>query len=513
MLRTGRLREVAALGGALLVMSTAAAAFGASRTSLLAAMPPGTIEALYVEPMEGGLEAAVDGLERVLGVEAALSFLDEAPLPYVALDALVAGRGAGSSGVVDERGGLGLFRVDGFEGAIGLMAVQDASRARALVVERLAALGGTASEEEGYTRVTLESGISLALFVHRGIAFLVLPDGDGEETLERVVSRLKRRHSGLSGTRLMRELTRASRGGVPGAALHLFIREPLGPSSAARGLLLSAQFNAGGARFDGPVVIARQPLRGPAGVEAGAAGELLTSAGVRPTLALSARLSAESLLGLVGGPASTPGRLMLLEELSAVGVLGRGRSLPADDVTMLYYADGQRLFRGLLAAVGDEGVTGLGGRLELSGRVLDASKLKELARRLERHAEVRLRTPVRGRFELSAGAPVGGSTRPWDLRESLSAGLGRTAFTTGHVSAVLDVAQLADALESGARGVGLSLEDLALFEPSLRPVQAFLARVDRVGFDLGPAPGGARLVIDVRYRKAESMARNRHRAP
>ena len=202
-----------------------------ARRSMVEAMPPGTVEALFLEPLER-MEPAMDGLSAALGGGFALDFAEAAPLPNLALQGLARGD-PGALGL-DPAGGLGLFRVDGYAGLVGVVAISDERRAMGALVRTLRADG---AELLGGDRAGMElqvpaQGLVMA-FVHGGFLYLAMPEDGLDRQANRDLAALVRAAppAGLGGTepwkRVSSRLDRARRGGaLPAAAAAAGLRHP-----------------------------------------------------------------------------------------------------------------------------------------------------------------------------------------------------------------------------------------------------------------------------------------------
>src|SRR5205823_971202 len=119
----------------------------------------------------------VDFIEKLVGAETAQRWLDDSPLPELAMEL-----SAGEHQVIDPEKGLGLFTLPKFDGVVALMGVIDDERALAVVVEQLEKRGGFAtSQPKGAMRVRSESGKEMLLFTDRGYLYVALPDRTGIE--------------------------------------------------------------------------------------------------------------------------------------------------------------------------------------------------------------------------------------------------------------------------------------------------------------------------------------------
>ncbi len=456
-------RHLTALLALAALSSSPAAQAAPGARPLVEAMPPTTVEALFLEPLQR-LEPAMDGLSAALGGGFALSFAEVAALPNLVLRAQARGD-PGALGL-DPSGGLGIFRVDGYAGAVGVVAVSDEVRAMDALVHKLRADG---AEHLGSSRAGIEFQLPgqppVMAFTHGGFLYLAMPDDPPGRQANRELSALVRGApaTGLGGTPLwLRLSSRVDRRG----AVVFFRRRPLEQAADVLGLLMAIRPQAHQLSVNGFAATAR-PLD--AGAPPGDR-DLLRNAPGSPAVVLSSHLGPQVVRALLLGDLALPAGALLppwldLGDEAEALVAAMGGGLDA-----LAYTRASVAVDDALAGDPEEAV------------------LWEVSLQDERAANAALRGRSRRRLSGGEGAPwrfrirdgaLGASLGPApsgpprDVLADLSARFGGGAFGPGHFSLYVDLPMIRE-----------SFLDEAAALPALLP------RGNHVFLDAGAVPGG-----------------------
>jgi hypothetical protein len=238
----------------------------AAAPSLAEAVPLEAEELIFLEPMDGHLDGALRLMARTLGPLLSAEILSEASFPALAREAQ---RGARNG--IDLRGGVGLFRLPDFDGAVGVVASSEPQLTQRLAREQLLAQGGRAVPTElGAARVRIDStGTDAYFFTEGRFAYVLMREtfaaGDADDPRASAALALLRRPAkrSLGSSTRWREL----QGRVRAAPIGFYRK-----LSETEGLLVhlreegSSVFAAGFLRTDEPLRVGRplassNPLR------------------------------------------------------------------------------------------------------------------------------------------------------------------------------------------------------------------------------------------------------------
>lgn len=461
------------------------------------AIPASARSALFIHEVRSELEPAVDALERILDPFEAQSFIETAPLPAIALEMLESGENQG----LDLSGGLALFRPDGFSVAIGVAPVTNGQAALAAVEASFARNGIHAAEKlaNGMQRYRLADGLDVLAYVKGAFIYLVMPDTDAklssDDILRAASVALLSKEPALSKSAVYERLrARVARKGV-----QLFAAAPLGRDSAVDAALLAATFDEKGTYVDGFVATSSEVLH----ATSGSPPALLAHAPAGPSFILSAKVLSNELSKWVGGD-----ELSIGDRMSALGLAPSMLAAAlTGDGQVAFYADPELL---VLDALSEKFSMGPLGTVLLEAKVADpklaegigGAWLKARGAAFKRTSDkdgVRLRAlindqPVELRvrktdLKLEAGPRLRGR-KSVDVVAPHKALLPPGAFGPGHVSAVLDLAQVRRDLELNS---GSGDEEWDAYSRLFARMLEQLTSVERVAVDLGPEVGGARI--------------------
>jgi hypothetical protein len=462
------------------------------------AIPQTADGALYLARIRGGLEPAIDFAEKLIGPDPVQRFLESAVLPSVALD----------DASVEPEGGIGLFTLAGFRGLAGLLAARDAAALSRAVERRFERMGaGLSQNVDGSVRVHSPQGAELAVFADRGYVYLIVPQpgvssGEGSTDPGVAVRAISESPpAGLEGS------GRLKWDGVGPGSAYLFLQVVGGREGRVRSVVASLSLADLTLRMEG-ALWAEGPLWR---LDGATAPPLVDAAPGSPVAAASISASPREL---------TAAALSLLTEPAREATLARWGMRPADleqladalsgTAALLVYFDSGAFFahlaekdarpepRGaLLGSAGLARAEGLDELLQARLRAADVRFERDLADGQPRYrlsapgfssAELKV-----GARELSLRAGESLSARPVkDVAAELRARFGPGAFGPRHVSAVLDVGELARELEAPTTVPGLSTQRLALLQGFSVEFLRQLTSIDTAFVDLVAIPEGAR---------------------
>lgn len=484
------------------------------------ALPAGTRSALFVHEFGTELEPAVDALERILSPGDALDFIDTAPLPAMALQSL---SGEDEMGL-DRRGGLALFRVEGGTVAVGVVAVKDAAKAMTALAKTLSRQGASAGKatENGSTLFRMREGLQLAAFTRGGFLYLVMPDTElipdtvddelAPVELPDVVAAAAELRTQLQTSLGKAPLYEQLRSRVAGKGVQLFITHPVGRSSSVQGLLLAATFDDAGTHMDGFLATQDDVLH----PTDGKGMDLLSKAPAGAAFVISTRVQSAELSRWLGG-----GERSIAEKLSGVGLAPSILATAfSGEMQAAFYLDPELL---MIDALSQRQKVGPIGTIFIRAGVVDsklASALSSawlkahgttLSRIPEKKDLTRFKAVVEGqpvdvrisrdRFEVQAGPALAGR-KSEDLIARYSKELPDGAFGPGHVSAVIDLAQVRSELAVPRRPGD---EDFDTFQRVVAQMVSELTSLDRLALDLAPELGGARVTVELRCAPAKGQ--------
>jgi hypothetical protein len=477
--------------------------------SVIAATPPDATDLLFVTDVTDSLEPAIDAFEAVLGAEEAQAFLDGAPLPALAMQ-MLAGKPAEEHGL-SPKAGLGLFRLPGFSGAVGLVAVTHGERALAAVERQLEELGGVAQRAPaGSTRVVMPDGRGFALFLDRGYLYMALPDPveplAGPEAPGLALDELVRRvraapPAGLAGSGIFRQLrARVGRGDI-----QLFLGPGVLPGTG--GALVSFALEPERIQIDG-FVHGGQLLMGP---PTATQGGLLSRAPSGPLLAARLSMAPDALIAFLLGEGGEEVRELFEARGRQLG-LSAERILSAfgGEISMLLYVEPTRLLGALMEGSGERGFPGT---MIFECSVKEPAVAKAYAAawmssagyrftRQDKSGVTRLRTVASGqrveveirqdRLRVTTGTPQ--RVRPQvDIAQEVRTWAGPKVFAPGHTTIALDLAPLQSDLHRPLELEGFDSQELESMQGHASLLLRQLTRVEQVVLDVGPEEGGARV--------------------
>lgn len=286
------------------------------------AIPSNASDAVFLERISRDLTPAVDAYERAFGAAEAIAFIEDAPFPAMALEVL---SGLSQQAVgVDPAGGLALYRVREYDGAVGVVAVSDAMAAQRALAEWFAHRGAaTRRDEAGAVIVTLESGLEMRSFVRGRFLYVAMPLADdelfgGPADLEKIPQRApplgdpvraipeEKSAEGLDGDPLYVRL----RAQVMPGHTFVFLRRPFEEELGVDGALLSFRMEERGVAIDGAIGWGGPSWRRAPGVRGSKQVEhALAAVPSSSVLAMTARISPAALIPLLFGPEGTERRL------------------------------------------------------------------------------------------------------------------------------------------------------------------------------------------------------------
>ena len=109
--------------------------------ALLRAVPAQATSVLYAPTLGQPLSEAVDFLERTIGAAQLQKWLDETLIPALAVES-----GSGGGVGLDPAEGVGVFSLEGVEGRVALVGVEDDEKALGALVSRLQERGADVAE-------------------------------------------------------------------------------------------------------------------------------------------------------------------------------------------------------------------------------------------------------------------------------------------------------------------------------------------------------------------------------
>lgn len=463
---------------------------------MLSAFPARTYHAVFLERISTDLEPSLDALEQLLGAREAESFFEGAPLPFLALDAL---SGAPGRHGLDLSGGLAVFRTEGFEGAIGVVAVESPAAASLAVRSLMERAGWRFSRGPGGWRARVPSGEALAVFVEDGHLYLAMPDERStadvlEQARRSVIDAGTLAHAGL-----VQELQATV---APGDVFLFYRPRHAGP---IRGALLSLEASLDTVRLDGYASLSGAPPAAPR-----PSGELLGSAPRSPVLA--ARLSIDPRLAAALARATAPG----LDAEAALRAFG-------GELSVAYYFDPALLVSWALSD--PEGPEPLG-TLLLEATLADSAAARALLEawldasevrysRVLAHEAASYRFSLRGEpveAEIDGSrlrARAGPSLNERPAADLLASAALPGAFGEGHLTAVLDLRPVREGLSAPTCIEGAEPEDVAAMQWLLRELLLQGTQVDRALLEVGPEGRGFRIrgTFTLRGLDAAALAR------
>jgi hypothetical protein len=499
---------------------------------LLRAIPAEADFAAFFPELRGKVRPVLDFYARVMGRPQAVEALREAPLLGLVVGELGEGEGPG---LVDVDEGLGVFSLPDFEGNVALLGVTEPQAALDAAVRQLEESGARVMQLQPTGLVYLErlQEGPMGAFVDRGYLYLVVPDSPEEgdvtheggtvdrqgslETIEKVRAQIAALSGpGLSELPLVGELRAKA---DPGLA-YLFAR-PTGEDAASgfRGLWGALQVGQDGLSMEvsGLIATERPLFEG----KQGPPSTLLEKAPAGAVAALQVSVPPEELAKLVFGDPGSERRernlLRLAEQgfapADAEALLGALRG----DVSALLYFDAAAFYRNFIR--GTRRPEPRGTVLLEAGLLRSQPVLEWLTQRMadreqpfetvKQGTTTLLRTrfmdqPVDVSVSPEQVVLRGGEALPERPRESLAQALqgrfGGQAFSSGHLSLMVDVNRLRSDLEAVQEVPGVPAMQLPVAKALVGTLLDQLPPVDMVFFDFAPAEGGGRFRLRTSIR-------------
>ncbi len=456
--------------------------------------------------MKGNLEVALAAVDSLFGSVSREAFLEQAPLPAIALRVL--SQMSGQEHGIDPQGGLGLFHIDGYAGAVGLIAVSDVQRAMSAVRVHLLAVGATpAVAIGGAEALRMEDGALTVLLPSRGYLYMLMPDSadssGSERTSEQVVALLRDGPvATLASTAAWR---RVARGQGDLASVNLFANAAEAGSFGAEAVLVNLRAEPSKLVLGG-LISTREPLR----IPQPASAPHLLRAPEGPVVVASLWFEPDALKAAVLGPLGSMRRRLFGSRVEALGVNSEALFASLGGrVSLLAYFDGELSWLNVLQD-----------QLTLPyARLLLETSLQRRAP-LERYVQARLkdsgltfRRTLRGsdaRYTANAGGAelevrlaekraqlsIGDAraTRPeTKLSEQLRSRFGQGPFGPGHASLLVDLGALRAELDRPIDLEGLPDEDARLLQQFAGLLLWQMGPIDHVFLDLGATPEGLKV--------------------
>ena len=483
---------------------------------VLRAIPGDADGVLFVPALAGNIDALVSFSETLLGADSAQRAFQQFPLASLVLEAL--GRGTPATGTVDPQEGMAVFTLPDFEGAVGLVGVQDEKASLASVVEEARETGATARLEGGLTVLQAPDGFTFALFADRGYLYAVHP-GDRLEP-ERFVKAAagvqahvkSARPAGLSENARLAAL-RARTG--PGNLFLFFGNRPehVEAKDGVEAFFGAMQVAQGRLGLDGLLA-----TRGPLFPPAGRFPTLLGQAPQGPIGALQLTLPPQQLGALVFGAPDSPRRERARQSFAEAGVtaeelIGAFRG----DVGLLVYFDAPAFFANLVRGSSrpePRGTIllemGLSNRapvekfiqkqLEASPTRVEVFRERDSVRYRARLFEQTVDVSLAGdRLVVNAGEVIR-NRKMGDLAALLRTRSAGQAFAPGQASLFIDFGELRQEINAPKQVPGVPDERLAAVQAFASSFLDQLTPFDHAFLNLSPEAGGARLKGEVILR-------------
>lgn len=487
------------------------------------AMPEAIHGAIFLRKVKGNLDPFVDFFERLAGAEAAQAFVEENPLVELGME-LSAGQGALAERGIDPEEGLGMFSVPGFEGSVALIGVTEGEKALQSLETQLTRAGTPAwTGSDQTTRVRLKDGREAALFLDRGYLYVALPDTPAppsefadppEDELARdtgmnhtdftpAVDAVKKAHPlGFEGTGTLAGLE----DGIAPGNLYVYAQTQAELAAKEQGAFLSFTFKQAEASVDGFVRAKTVPWSGRP------KASFFKALPRGPVAALSASIPPEELATFFFGAPGSEQRVNAANKAKSAGIEFEAllSSLTGDLSAALYFD--ARAFYTAMAKAQSPRPLPRGSAFLTAGlkdpaafaRFLDA--LSEGApfevKREAQEGNTRYQGVAEGQpFEINVGKDElrleAGEDASWrgssELGEQLHARYGADAFGPGHLSVMVDVAQLREELSVTPTVAGVPAGKMQLFQSFAYSFLEQLPPVDQAFLDVAAVQGGAKL--------------------
>jgi PKD domain len=453
--------------------------------ALLRAVPPQATSVLYAPTLGQPLSEAVDFLERALGAAQLQKWLDETLVPALAVES-ASGGGVG----LDPAEGVGVFGLEGVEGRVALVGVDDDEKALAALISRLQERGADVAERtlDGITVATLPDSTPVVAFVDRGYLYAVWPTSPLDAA--RAVGLVRSAESG------------SERFGAEAADGQLAFRFTPGAGES------DWNWAHGGLRVAGDAATLTGRVAGKKPLWSGKAQvPLVTLAQGGPIFVASLGVSPDVLASLALGAKGGERRARLAAALKEEGVeLEKGLSGFTGELGALVYFDAEAFLKNLVVGTQKPEPRGA---LVIEAGVKDAASVGGVLRRLVAwlapgaiEAGSAPNLTWQGKWldaammlALTAKTArlTGGTsqTRPQvELASSLAGRFGG-AFSPGHVSLLLDVGQLRRELQAPRLIPGLDPARVVTVQGFAAAFLDQLTPLDTVVLDMWPDAQGA----------------------
>ncbi len=456
--------------------------------ALLRAVPPQATSVLYAPSLGQALSDAVDFLERALGAAQLQKWLDETMIPQLAVEA-ASGGGAG----LDVAEGVGVFSLEGVEGRVALVGVDDDEKALSALIARLEERGADVAERtlDGITVATMPDATPVVAFVDRGYLYAVWPASPLDAA--RAVGLVRRAESGSEkfGTE------------APDGQLAFRFTPGTGESDW--------HWAQGGFRVAGDVATMTGRVAGDKPLWSGKAQvPLVTLAPAGPVFVASLGVSPDVLASFALGAKGGERRARLAAAMKEEGVdLEKGLSGFTGEVGALVYFDSEAFLKNLVVGTQKPEPRGA---LVVEAGVKDAGAVGGLLRRVVawlapgateagtapnlswqgRWLDAAMVLAISGKSARLTGG-TGSQPRPQvELASSLAGRFGG-AFSPGHVSILLDVGQLRRELQAPRLIPGLDPARLVTVQGFAAAFLDQLTPLETVVLDMWPDAQGAKL--------------------
>ncbi|MFL5318678.1 MAG: PKD domain-containing protein [Myxococcaceae bacterium] len=487
------------------------------------ALPEKLQGAIFLKKLGGNLDPLIDFLEKLAGAEAAQGFIENNPLVELGLE-LSAGQGALSDRGIDPDEGMGMFSVPSFDGQVALIGVTDGDKAlNALVASLTKGSTRAWSGNDGTTRLLLKDGREAALFVDRGYLYLAIPESppvpsEFSEPPEDEIAResgmnrtdftpaldaVKKAHPlGFEGTGTLVGLSDKVKDGT----LYVYAQTQKDVPQAEQGAFLSLFIHPMQLNVDGFVRMKGRPWSG------AQSGKLFSAMPEKPVAAVTVSVPPEELATFFFGKKGSDERNQTAAKARSAGIAfeellasltGKLEAAAYFDARAFYaaLAKGEQprpVPKGtLLVSAGVNDPQSFANFLELlardSGEELqrsegpDGAHYRGVAK--EQPFDIAL---SKDQLSVNAGEPIDGR-QSVDLGAQLRDRFGPESFSPGHLSAMVDVAELRAEVNALPELPGVPKGKLQLFQSFALALLSELPPVDVVFVDVEAVEQGAKL--------------------
>ncbi len=501
---------------------------------VLRAVPASARTVMWLPQLRGHVDRLLAFYQRLVGPERARDLVTSSPLLPLLLKDLEGGPGA----VVDPDEGFGFFLLPEFEGVVTLLGITEPDAAVSAVASELERAGhGVQPRDDGSVVVEPASGgPPMLLFEDRGYLYLAVPDGGDEpeegepiqaaafaipdaEVVRQAVRDLT--GAGISEDPMLTEL----RAKVADGSAYLFSARAQGGSAEEdfgplRGFAASVAVMPERLELDGFLSSSTPLFQG----ARAPASELLKNVTLGPVAAAQLSVPPEELARLAFGAPGSARRERVVSSWRQEGldVESLLKALRGDVVVRVYF-DIPAFFRNFIrnkrpdlkgSIVVEAGLTAVEPVRALVQKHLEASPLRytvqqeaggTVFRTRFRENAVELRLTGQ-RATLLAGESLEGRPQG-DVSSELRERFGGAAFSTGHVSAMVDLGRLRADLRSAERIPGVPSPLLGATKALSGALLDQITPLDSGFLDFSPVEGGGRLKGRVTLRAAQEASR------